>query len=178
MSKFVPFTVHVRVTPDRPGKRFEYIRDLQKLAILAFDGLASISGVTVADPGGGQQSSFGEIHNRGPALSSLARGCAVKPQMGNSPAQLMLTGFYSVSASNVQPHASTQRISGGTTYTGYTQHSNDSIPVAAVQTQVKALKTALAAALTTSFPANVTFKIFRIEYQGIVFGNKGFHFPQ
>jgi hypothetical protein len=177
MSTLVPFTVHIKVIPKRPGTRWSHLRDLQKIAVLAHHGLAAVSGVTVAEPGGGQHAQFADIDRRG-SQGSFARGTAAKPQIGNSPAQLMLTGFYQVATNNNQAVASTQRISGGKTYTGYVQHPNDAVPASAVLTQVKALKTALTSALTSALPSSVSFSIFRLEYQGIVYGNKGYHFPQ
>lgn len=178
MSRFVPFTVHVRVVPRRGfGKRWEQIRDLQKLSVLAYDEIAAITGVQVAIPGGGQAAQFSDINQRG-GLGSYAQGTAVKPQIGESPAQFMLTGFYEASGANAQPWADHQRIMGGETFTGPGPHAHDAVPTTAFTADVKALKTSLQAALTAALPASVTWQIFRIDFGGVTYGDKGFHFPR
>lgn len=176
-TKFVPFTVHIRVTPVRPGKRWEYIRDLQKMGILVYSEIVNLSGVHVATPGGGQASQFSDIVQRG-GLGDMAAGMAVKPQIGQVPAQLMITGFYESSANNIQQYNDFQRISGGEVYEGPGAHSNDAVPVSTINTEAKTLKTSLEGAITTALPAGITFSIFRLEYAGIIFGDKGFHFPK
>lgn len=174
--KFVPFTVHIRVTPTR-GKRFEYLRDLAKLSSLVYNALLDVSGLHLATPGGGQNIQSGNEATRG-GLGSYANGTAAKPQIGNAPAQLMLTGFYESSNSNVPTYANVQRFSGGEVYSGPTQHSADALPAAAVTTEVGTLKTAMETAIDAVMPSGMTYKIFRLDYQGVVYGDKGFHFPQ
>jgi hypothetical protein len=177
-TKQVPFTVHVRVVPKKNGKRWEEIRDLQKISVLVYDGLVNMSSVyQFATPGGGQSAGFSDINKRS-AFGSFAPGVAIKPQIGQSPAQLMITGFFESSAANTQSYTNFQRISGGTTYSGPGSHSNDAVPVSAVNDDVKTIKTALTNAITTALPASVEFSIFRLEYAGVVYGDKGFHFPQ
>lgn len=177
MSKQVPFIIHVRVVPDRGnGKRVEHIRALQKLAILAYEAIEGINGVQPAIPGGGQASGFGDIDQRG-GLGGFAAGTAVKPQIGESPAQLMLAGFYESSGANAQIYDDQTRFSGGETYTGPGAHPHDAVPKAAVQTEVKTLKDAIEDALTATFPDGTDFSIFRIDYSGVVYGDRGFHFP-
>jgi hypothetical protein len=176
-TKFVPFTVHIKVIPARPGKRWEYIRALQKMSVLVYDQLIGLSGFQFATPGGGQSAQFSDIEQRG-GLGDMAAGCAIKPQIGAAPAQLMITGFYQSSAANIQPYANSQRISGGTVYSGPGAHTNDAIPVSTINSEVKTMKAAIKAAVTAGLPAGTTFQIFRIDYSGIVFGDKGFHFPQ
>ena len=177
MSKYVPFVVHVRVVPERPGKRFEYVRSLQKLGVLAHDAIKGIANVTVAEPGGGQHQEMGNMDTRG-GLGGHAAGTAVKPQIGQSPAQLMLAGFYTSANKNVQEYAEQRRISGGTNYDGPGDHPWDAMPVASYNTDVKTLKDAIHDALEIAFPAGTIFSIFRIDFAGIVYGDRGFHFPQ
>ncbi len=174
--KFVPFTVHIRVVPARPGKKFEHLQALNKLGVLAYDAISQISGVNVATPGGGQNVQLGDPNRRG-ALGSYAQGTATKPQIGQTPAQLMLTGFYESSSENNQTYADQQRISGGAVYTGPGSHSHDAMPTSTVNSEVAALKTDLEAALATGLPADAEYQIFRLDYSGIVFGDRGFHFP-
>jgi hypothetical protein len=178
MSKQVPFVVHIRVVPHRGnGKRFEYYRDLQKLSALVYDALINVSGIKVAVPGGGQNVSMGDVSRRG-ALGSFARGTAVKPQMGEVPAQLMIAGFYTSSGANAQPWANKQLISGGTVYTGPGAHAQNATPTTTIDTEVKAVKTAIKNAVQSAVPSGTVFSIFRIDYAGIVYGDKGFHFPR
>ncbi len=174
--KFVPFTVHVRVTPAR-GKRSEYLKDLAKLSSLVYNAMVGIAGLHVATPGGGQNIQSGDENSRG-GLGSFANATAAKPQIGNSPAQLMLTGFYESDNPNAPTYANVQRFSGGEVYSGPAQHSADALPAATVTTEVGTLKAAMEAAIATVLPVGVTATIFRMDYQGVLYGDKGFHFPQ
>lgn len=178
MTNQVPFTVHIRVVPDRgQGRRFEYLRDLQKLSVFAYEAIRNVSGVQTAIPGGGQSVSIGDYSRRG-GLGSFAQGTAAKPQIGASPAQLMITGFYQASGTPAPPHAEIQRISGGEVYAGAVAHSHVEGPTAAVNTAVAALKSGIEAALAATMPAGAVYEVFRIEYAGVVFGDKGYHFPR
>lgn len=178
MAKQVPFTVHIRVVPDRgTGKRFEYLRDLQKLAVLAYEALTNVSGVQVATPGGGATQSLGDYNSRG-GLGGFANATACKPQIGAAPAQLMITGFYESSTPNTPTHADIQRISGGEVYTGPVAHSNTEGPAAGVNTEVSALKSGIEQALVATLPEGATYEVFRIDYAGVVYGDKGYHFPR
>ncbi len=178
MSRQVPFTVHIRVVPNRAnGKRFEYIRDLQKLALLAYEAITNVSGVQAATPGGGVTQSLGDYNRRG-GLGGFANATACKPQIGASPAQLMITGFYLQSDNNEPTHAEIQRISGGEVYSGPVAHSNTGGPTTAVNTGVSALKSGIEQALNNTMPDTAVYEIFRIDYAGVVYGDKGYHFPQ
>lgn len=176
MAKQVPFTLHVRVVPARPGKRFEYIRDLQKISQLVYDSVSAINGVQVAIPGGGQAQSFGATSLGG--FSNYVNGCAVKPQFGENPAQLMLAGFYESNGSNAQPYSDKTVISGGSEQEGPGAHAYDDTPTSTIDNEVKTLKEAFETAITAALPDGVEYSIFRIEYSGIVYGQKGFHFPR
>jgi hypothetical protein len=178
MSKQVPFTVHIRVVPDRAnGKRFEYIRDLQKLAVLAYEVITNISGVQAATPGGSVTQSMGDYNRRG-GLGGFANAAACKPQIGAAPAQLMLTGFYEVSGNNTPTHAEIKRFSGGEIYEGSVAHSNTAGPTSTINTEVRALKTAIEAALASGLPDGAVYEVFRLDYAGVIYGDKGYHFPQ
>jgi hypothetical protein len=177
MAKQVPFVAHVRVVPARGyGKRFEYVRELQKLSVMVHDALQEVTGVTLCHPGGGQAASMGDVESRA-ALGDFASGTGIKPQFGETPAQLMIAGFYESDAANASPWSSQQIIAHGTTYTGYRAHSADSMPTTAVNNEVKALKEALEAAITAAIP-DTTHSIFRLDYQGVTFGDRGFSFPR
>jgi len=175
--KWVPFTVHIKIIPANPNKRFAHVRDMQKIAHLAYEGLETLvpDTINIAQPGGGQHRSFGGTDRGG--NSGLVHGCAVKPQFGETPAQLQITGFYNSSAQNIQPYPELERIHAGEVLNGPSAHSWDSVPVTTVVNEVKALKTALEGAITTTLPGGVTFNIFRLEYSGVMYGDRGYHFP-
>lgn len=176
--KWVPFTAHIKITPTNAGKRFEYWRDMQKIANLVYEGLKTISPSTIniAEPGGGQDRNFGG--SVGAGLSGYAYGTAAKPQFGNFPAQLMFTGFHNVSEQNTQIHDDIQRFNAGDVVEGAAVASNVNNPKTAMENNLKALKTALESAITAALPAGVTYKVYSIDYSGVVYGNKGYHFPQ
>lgn len=182
MSRFVPFTVHIRVVPARPGKRFEYIRALQKIAHLVYGALAGMANVEVAAPGGGQQQSFGGTDHGG--WGGYVDGTAIKPQFGETPAQLQLTGFYQASGDNNQTYSNEQVFHGsvGGADVGLTgpmgAHNWDATPTATIDSEVKTLKAAMIAAITAALPGNIAFHIFRLDYSGIIYGDRGFTFPQ
>lgn len=176
--KWVPFTAHIRIVPANPGKRLEYWRDMQKIAGLVYGGLETIvpSTISIAKPGGGQQRSVGNTEYGG--TSGLVYGCAVKPQMGETPAQLQISGFYNSSAANIQPHPELERIHAGEVLDGPGAHGWDINPVSTVDNEVKALKAAMEAAISPALPGSVTYSIYRIEYSGVIYGNRGYHFPR
>ena len=90
----------------------------------------------------------------------------------------MITGFYdNSSATNQQPHVVVQRISGGETYQGRVASAAENKPNNWVDNDVYALKSAIETALSTSLPANLNAKVFRIDYSGVVYGDRGYHFP-
>lgn len=178
--KWVPFTAHIRILPaygsgEIKSKRFEYWRDMQKLATMAYDGLVDESTIQIATPGGGQHTSAAGYRFGG--MGGMTAGTAAKPQIGQSPAQLEITGFHQSSAQNIQPHPERTLIHAGEVVTGPGAHAAEINPVATIGTEVAALKATLESVLTASFPAGITYSIFRIEYSGIIFGDRGYHFP-
>ncbi len=100
--RFIPFTAHIKVLPFN-GKRFETIRDLQKISEMVYNGIVNTASVNVATPGGGQHRNYTGTEAGG--LSGYVNGCAVKPQFGQTPAQLMITGFYEVSSKNLPTYS-------------------------------------------------------------------------
>ena len=172
MSHQAPFTAHLRVIPTR-GKRFEYVRGLQRIARLIYDGLAAETDLALAKPGGGQQSSFSDHMNSG-----YEDGCAVKPRIGQSPAQLMITGFYAVSTANAQPHADKQVTHVGEYFSGAGGAQPwKSNPTDAVEDEVIALKGIIDDVIAAE-AAGEGVTLFRLEYKGIIFGDRGYHWPQ
>lgn len=175
--KWVPFTVHIKITPATPGKRFENWRDMQKIANLVYESLEAISPdtVNIAIPGGGQHRSFSGKQKGG--IGGMVNGTAVKPRFGDFPAQLMLTGFYKSETQNLQPYSELERIHCGNVMYGPGEHSWDDTPTSTIDTEVSSLKLALETAIDAGIPGNIFYKIYRIDYSGIIYGNRGYHFP-
>lgn len=181
MAKWVPFTLHVRIVPARGSgllktKRFETVRDMQKIATLMFDALENEADINMAEPGGGQHQSF--LGSGRGGMGGLTRGLAVKPRIGESPAQTMITGFWNDGSPNDQPHPEHQRISGGDTYTGpATGVPWSANPVTQTDAMAVNLKNTVEAAFGASLPGGVSFQIFRLDISGVIYGDKGYHFP-
>jgi len=177
MSKQVPFTLHVKIFPQwgsGKGNRFSMWRDMQKISGLVYNGLTE-SSINIAQPGGGQSSTSGNQENSG--IGWMINGCAVKPQIGQNPAQLMITGFALSNSSNAQPHPEKQFIHTNSTVTGPGSSPWQNNPTMIVNNEILTLKNTIEAAIVTALPANVQYEIFRLEYSGIVYGDKGYHFP-
>lgn len=180
MGVQVPFTAIFKVIPERAfGRRFEYIRSLQRLAVSVYDALVDVDGLTIAAPGGGQWSSTDY-------RSDLQFGTAVKPQFGEVPAQLTVEGFYDVDVGDAQPADDITIIHANAWVSGahnYQLASNAGTavqlvpPRTAVLTEVKALRTAMTTAIVTALPA-ADIPLFRLHYKGLVFGDRGLHFPR
>ncbi len=173
--RFIPFTAHIKVLPFN-GKRFETIRDLQKISEMVYNGIVNTASVNVATPGGGQHRNYTGTEAGG--LSGYVNGCAVKPQFGQTPAQLMITGFYEVSSKNLPTYSDKEVLHTGQDLEGIGSHSYDATPQAAVDAGVKALKTALESAIDTEIGGLFTYQIFRMDYNGVLYGDRGFHFPR
>ena len=178
MSKQVPFTLHVKIFPQwgsGKGNRFGMWRDMQKISGFVYNGLIVESSIKVAQPGGGQSGTSGNQENGG--IGWMVSGCAVKPQIGQNPAQLMITGFAQSDSGNIQPHPEKQLIHAGSVVTGPGATPWLNNPVATVDSEVTALKSVIEAVITAALPAGVSFEVFRLEYSGITYGDKGYHFP-
>ena len=175
--KQVPFTVNIKITPQNPGKRFEHVRDMQKIATFIYNGLATLvpGTIVIAQPGGGQHRSTSGVESG--AMGGLVYGGAVKPQFGDLPALVQVTGFCVSNSLNSQPYAELKTISAGQNFLGPMAHSWDANPSTTINNAVKALKSAIESAIASEMPSDVDFSVFRLEYSGIVFGDRGFHFP-
>lgn len=180
MPRWVPFTADIRIVPDRGSgliktKRFETWRDMQKIGALIFEGLEVSTILNIAEPGGGQHGSGGGQGRSG--LSGMTRGTGVKPQMGEVPAQASISGFYDANDLNVQPHPEKQLIHAGEVVTGPGSAPWLNNPATATDSGVSGLKNELETRIAANLPSGVTFEIWRIDYSGVVYGDKGYHFP-
>lgn len=173
--RYIPFTAHIKLVPEAPGKRFEYIRSLQKWSYMLYEELASNTTLNLADPGGGQHMNFSGGGSGG--LSGIVKGCAVKPQIGESPAQMMVTGFYAVNTANTPAQPDIQRFSGNEVYSDNAASPATVNPNTWVDSGVAAVKTIIDNAIAASVSSAVLAKVFRIEFAGVVYGDRGYHFP-
>ena len=174
--KWTPFTAHIKVTPAE-GKRFVYIRSLQKYAAEAYQSLLNNSDINIATPGGGAHSSVTGYEQS--AISQLVYGTAVKPQFGNFPAQLMITGFYKNTNPNASAYEEISIFSANENNNGPLSAPQVNMPSTAVNSEVKALKAIIDAAIAfPKLPHSANAKTYRIDYNGIIFGDRGYHFPR
>lgn len=172
MAHKAPFVAYFRMQPFI-GKRFEIIRSMQRAARLLYSDLAGNPNLRLAMPGGGESSELFTTTG-----SDLVNGLAIKPQMGDVPAQLMVAGFYFVSADLYMPHADKTIINANEYFTGPggAQPARSS-PVAAVLAEVVALKAIFdAAVVAEGLDVDVSMKLFRLIHKGIVFGDRGYSF--
>lgn len=178
MSKHVPFTAYIRVVPSRgTGKRLEYWRDLQKIAKFVYDNLEDDSDLTLAKPGGGQHISFSGVGSGG--WGGLANGTAIKPQIGESPAQLMITGFYSLSSSTSPVHPDKPVLHTGSYETGVGgAHGWSANPTSSLDTDAKNLKSKIESAVTSVSVTVPDWYVYRLDIAGVIYGDRGFHFPR
>jgi len=186
--KWTPFTLHVKVTPKSDGTRVSYFRSLQRFGQDLYDALNSEPDFNMADPGGGnytQRSSFNnaKLYNGGSLITSSYKittgmtGAAVKPQFGNYPAQLMMTGFYNSDSENSVTEPEIQILSANEVWTQSLAAKNVNIPSTFVNDEVKAIRAIIDPLIATYMPTYANAKVHRLEYSGIIFGDRGFHFP-
>jgi hypothetical protein len=148
---------------------------MQKIGTLIFEGLEASASLNISEPGGGQHQSFGGQGRSG--NSGLTRGTAVKPQMGEVPAQAAITGFFNANDLNAQPHPEKQLIHAGEVVTGPGSSPSLQNPATATDTGCAALRSELETRILANLPVGIIFEIFRIDYAGVVYGDKGYHFP-
>ena len=175
--RWVPFTAFIKIVPSLAnGKRFEIIRNAQKLSIALFEEIPNYDGgkFQLSSPSGGQQHS----QTNGSALSSFANGTAYKPQFGQSPAQLTMSGFYKSEAKNTYTQPEVMRFSGNEKYSGQGSHLNEVMPTDTVASEVSDIISILRNSCDAAFPMTVPYSVFRLEYNGLVFGDRGLTFPE
>jgi hypothetical protein len=154
------FTVFVRITPNLAyGRRFEYVRDMEKIANAVEDDLNNIA----ADSHGM------EIVVPGPVMFT--------PQFGQNTARLTFSGFAKSDLGVYQPltdrtvdHQNETKTgpsaTGGTFRNGVNSTANQ-------DADVRNLKSALESASTY-----LVGNIIRIELNGLVYGDGGRSFPR
>jgi len=171
----IPFTIHIKVTPEK-GKRFEYIRDLQKIGVSVLEEVSVNSSLTLASPGGGQHTSRSGASRGG--IGGMTEGLAVKPQMGNTPAQLQITGFFDDSAVAGAPHPESQVVHTGSNQTGHLGSNTwTANPNTSVDDRAKAIR-ALFDTAVNEVLGSTDWRVFRLEVMGTIYGDRGLHFPR
>lgn len=199
MSRSIAFTAYLRVVPSRgrafethddvrPGGRFDYVRDLQRLAVAVYDALQDAPEIMVATYG------QNDLRSR---IGSQNLGVGVRPQFGNNPSLLMFEGFYDlqealdqnaspplVSAGDeviAQPAGRTTLFHANSVYNGYDGQqpwTETGMPTATVQQGVAGLRY-----LIDSVVQNVSDDtgnpptVYKLLYNGILWGVGGHHFP-
>lgn len=174
MPNKVPFIIYARITVDRAnGKREEIKRARERVAHLVYQDLVdNFSAGNVASPGG---SGDWGLAADSTSLSTLVNIVAVKPQFGQFPDTVTIVGFYN--ATPTVPYPQITLIHAGESRTGPAVGAPgwraDLEPTASSRTQVKALKTAIEAAVDS-----VPIEITKIDINGIIYGQDGYHFPR
>jgi hypothetical protein len=162
------FTVFVRVEPSLAnGKRFEYVRNLEKIANRVEDDIRAL--IAVGGAGGSFGGSNGlQIGMPGPVLAT--------PQFAQKPARLTITGFMLSGKRVLSPLTERSIDSDGQVMTGPSTTGGtinpDVAPTADQDDDVRILKAALEAA-----SADISGNIFRIELNGVLYGDGGRSFP-
>lgn len=163
--KFEQFIVYFRVLPKAglaSGKRREYTLALEKLAARLETSMIGL-GYTIAESR---------------ALD--------KPQFGQSTASVVMVGFVTnenSSSTDFRQNGPTLSLrtvdSNGGSRTGIggnVQHGQ--VPSANLLTAVQEFKTAVDAMLASDYVANgVSASVYRLDYMGVTFGDRGIHFP-
>ena len=186
MSTFIPFVAYLKIVPERgSGRRFEAVRSRDRTAqqinadIISAIGNEDLTAQTVniAQPGGGADDAR-RLENLSPdtetCLSKLVSGCAVKPAFGSEPAQVTVVGFYHSDDENIPPYNEKTIIHAGGVVSGPSAGSPAwaGRPTAKANADVKALKSGLEGAIVA-----VAAEIIKIDFNGIIYGRGGYHFP-
>lgn len=183
MANTLPFVVRAQITPQRgTGKRFEYIRSLEKIGYLINRDLQNnFSSGNMASPGGSGESGIapGVLDNTTSGLSGLVSIVAVKPEFGQDPDMVTVVGFYQPNNydSTMPPYGTRTVDFDGVPTTGPASGApgwtTAMMPSTTEVTYVKALKAALEAAVVST-----TWTILFIELNGVKWGRGGYHFPR
>lgn len=180
-----PFTLYLEIRPfttvradstQVPKKRFEGIRELQRIATEMYSALVNNSTITLAEPGGGQEKRIDDLSKK--SFSSLSEGLAVKPGFGEGPAIATITGFHRPTASSAayNPYNEKMIFCAGATVTGPSNTLKTGAPTAQMSTDLAELIASVKSEFS-ALPSNVEYSIFKVEYCGVAFGHTGIHLP-
>jgi hypothetical protein len=138
-----------------------------------------VATITLPAPGGGQARLYGFI-------SDTVYGGAVKPQIGNQPALVMIEGFARKPEAShallVRPFANKPVIHGGNYMTGdggQWAWDDDGVPNTDVEAEVIELKQVIESAISVvSDDSGEDLSLFRLQYKSATWGDGGHHFPR
>ena len=152
-GKHVPFTAFLRIVPIR-GKRFETVRDMEKLALTVEGQIENICAST-------------EL-----IAFDYAKPIAFTPQFGDKTARLTIHGHACIRATFTPTPVGLQTVDNSDgILTGYgSGNASNRIPDTDVMFIATELKNAFEAA--TSLP------VYRLEVAGFIFGVGGLTFPR
>jgi len=178
---FAPFMAHyafIQPGQSRLWTRWERLRYAHKISRLLWETLSPNASLVLAQPGGSVRSDL-VVH----AWADSLDGLMYKPQMGETPAQLGIEGFYSVTTGLVPTYNSVATVQDNRFLYGHWQGpwpAAVKVPVASISTEVKALKAILDAAAGVALATypDCAARTFRLDYKGVAFGDRGFHFPR
>ena len=192
MSNRIPFVAYADIRPEAARKRWEIIRSRERIAALIYSDLTAYFANTGTEPAESGTDSIAQEHNpvidlaspggsgewglaaSPDSLSSLVETVAIKPQFGEEPDTVTITGFYKGTGTIPYPTATIlcngEYVTGPIGAPGWNSALN---PSAANVADVIALKAALEAAVVST-----QMTVIRIEIAGIVYGRGGFHFPR
>ena len=162
----VPYVVYARILPERArGRRLEYVRDMEKIAVQTKMDLDDVGGFVLAE-------------------SQIAS----TPQFGNFPARLTIVGFDNIPEENFQPATKrtvdapgTEPASTGVLYTPpQNRRSKDGYEGTQIlhpqgqqlDPRTRAYMLALKTDLESASPWLA--EIYRIDYMGVIFGQGGY----
>lgn len=182
-GQWTPFKAYILLNIPMLNKRQEQIHALNKAGYFIQQGLSKDLALNLAKPGGAPFDD--QLYGFGNPIS--VGHVAVKPQFGDSPPQATIVGFYDINLSayptklnTTLPNNNHTVFHAGSVLTGDngSQPWIDN-PVQTVSDHVKSLKTNLISYISQTYPSSLgTFSVFRIEFNGIIFGDRGYHFPQ
>jgi hypothetical protein len=162
--KFTPFTAFVRIVPLASNKRFEVVRDMQELANVVEDRLASLS----------------EPDANGEVFLDAANPVKFTPQFGDKTARLTIHG-------NMKSDAGMNTFSGNDD--GFKQHVEDRLIIhdgqyktgyggnnAATRVESSGLDNSVLELIFVF--DSIGIEAYRIEAAGVIYGDGGRHFPR
>jgi len=164
-ARYIPFTAYARIVPDTGfGRRFERIRDREKLADLIEDRLRAIdediTAITIEE-------------------YDIAFPIASTPQFGNKPARVTIHGNWRWPDGigfNKLPVGEQTVISSGEFKTGPASHNAASVVASEdLLTAVRMIKSDLETACTEG--SETFLNLIKMDVAGLIFGEGGRSFP-
>lgn len=199
MARWVPFTAYFRVVPHRGqltdqstggvvvghrGSRFDYIRDLQRLAVAMFEEIFGDDPNIIIGR-------YGQNTVRN-MIGSLDKAVGVVPQFGNKPSLLSFEGLMDADGARIEdgspevpvplvaPRITT--ISNNRVYKGYCGEQpwlgTAGAATSDVLLEVALLRQSLLGSISVIYDSsNNNPTLWKLKYNGIDFGVGGHHFP-